>query len=86
MSDELTRPLEHWKLFSFAQSNPDGTGQGNVPALLRRVADTVESLGDTDVVDITFLSLETADEDNLLMTVYYYGEDPNEPKVTAGSD
>lgn len=56
----------------FAQSNPTGTGQGDVPALLRRVADSIEGLGNVQVQDITFSSEVTADEDDLTMTVYYH--------------
>jgi hypothetical protein len=56
----------------FAQSNPSGAGQGFVPALLRRVADSIEALGDVDVQDITFSSVPTGEEDDLTMTVYYH--------------
>jgi hypothetical protein len=55
----------------FAQSNRNGIGQGYVPALLRRVADSIEELGDVQVQDITFHIEVTADEDDLMMTVYY---------------
>lgn len=58
--------------YHFSQSNPAGPGQGDVPALLRRVADTVEGLGDVEVMDITFQSVPTADENDLTMTVYYH--------------
>ena len=44
----------HWTIHHFSQSNPAGPGQGDVAALLRRVADTVESLGDVQVQDLTF--------------------------------
>jgi hypothetical protein len=54
--------------------NPDGKGQGDVPALLRRVADSIEALGDVMVEDITFLTETTADERALSMTVYYHRE------------
>jgi hypothetical protein len=49
----------------FSQSNPNGTGQGDVAALLRRVADTLEELGDVTVQDITFSSEVTGGEDDL---------------------
>jgi hypothetical protein len=42
-----------------------------VAALLRRVADTIDSLGEIDIHDITFSSSPTADEDDLQVTVYY---------------
>jgi len=55
----------------FGQSNPAGPGQGDVPALLRRVADSLGELGDVTVQDITFHAEPTAGEDDLTMTVYY---------------
>lgn len=60
-----------WTMFHFSQSNPDGPRKGSVPALLRRVADSLDELGDVVVHDITFHSEVTADEDDLTMTVYY---------------
>lgn len=42
-----------------------------MPALLRRLADSIDDLGDVVVHDITFHSDVTADEDDLTMTVYY---------------
>jgi hypothetical protein len=47
MSRDIT--IQH-----FSQSNPHGPGQDSIPALLRRVADTVEGLGDVVVQDIVF--------------------------------
>jgi hypothetical protein len=40
-------------------------------ALLRRVADTIDGLGDVDVQDVTFHSDVTNGEDDLTVTVYY---------------
>jgi hypothetical protein len=34
-------PDERWSMFHFSQSNPAGPGQGDVAALLRRVADSI---------------------------------------------
>jgi hypothetical protein len=56
----------------FSQSNPTGPGQGDVRELLRRVADSIESLGDVDVQDITFATAPTDAEDDLTMTVYFH--------------
>jgi hypothetical protein len=61
-----------WTILHFSQSNPSGVGQGDVAALLRRVADSIESYGDIDVADITFHSAVTDGEDDLTMTVYYH--------------
>jgi hypothetical protein len=63
-----------WTVLHFSQSNPIGEGQGDVAALLRRVADTVDSHGDIDVQDITFQSSLTDGEDDLTMTVYYHDQ------------
>lgn len=63
-----------WTVLNFSQSNPAGDGQGDVVALLRRVADTLESCGDVTVQDISFHSEVTGDEDDLTMTVYYHDE------------
>jgi hypothetical protein len=49
-----------------------------VPALLRRVAESIDELGDVVVQDITFHSEATAEEDDLMMTVYYYEQPPPE--------
>lgn len=58
----------------FTQSNPDGPDQGDVAALLRRVADTVDELGDVQLQDVVFGSEVTAGEDDLHMTVYFHRE------------
>lgn len=63
---------EQWTILHFSQSNPTGAGQGSVPALLRRVADSIDALGDVQVQDITFSSEVTGEEDDLTMTVYYH--------------
>jgi hypothetical protein len=63
---------DKWTIFHFSQSNAAGDGQGDVPPLLRRVADTLEELGDVQVQDVTFSSEVTEGEDDLTMTVYYH--------------
>jgi len=40
--------------------------------LLRRVADSIEALGDVQIQDITFHSEVTGREDDLTMIVYYH--------------
>jgi hypothetical protein len=69
---------DDWTVSHFGQSNPEGEGQGDVAALLRRVADTIEELGDIDVLDLVFHSEPTADEDRVNITVYYYRPDQEE--------
>ena len=68
----MTEDEQHWTVRRFSQSNPAGRGEGYVPALLRRVADSIESLGDVRVNDITFHAESTAGEEDLTMTVYYH--------------
>lgn len=63
MSGEAASTSREWILKTFAQSNPDGNDRENIPALLRRVAETIESLGPVDVDDIFF-------------GYHEYGEDP----------
>jgi hypothetical protein len=65
---------DDWTISHFALSNPSGEGQGDVAALLRRVADHIESLGDVQVQDITFTSTPTGTEDDLTVTVYFERE------------
>ena len=63
--------VERWTAFHFSESNPAGRGQGDVSALLRRVADTIDTLGEVEVLDITFKATPTESEEDLTMTVYY---------------
>jgi hypothetical protein len=65
-----------WTINHFTQSNPNGTGQGDVAALLRRVADSLDALGDVQVQDLTFHSEVTDGEDDLHVTVYYEAATP----------
>ena len=61
-----------WTIFNFSQSNPKGSGQGDVAALLRRVAESIDELGNVQVQDVAFGSEVTDGEDDLTMTVYYH--------------
>jgi hypothetical protein len=63
--------VERYTMNHFSQGNPVGAGQGDVPALLRRVADTIAELGDVTVHDITFHREHIDGEDAVTMTVYY---------------
>jgi hypothetical protein len=67
-------PRDPWSVYHFSQSNPAGKGQGDVAALLRRVAGSIDELGDIWVHNVCFKSFSTADEDDLTMTVYYSRE------------
>jgi hypothetical protein len=55
----------------FSISNPAGLGQGDVPKLLRSLADSLEQEGDVQVMDIVFHSEVTGEEDDLTFTVYF---------------
>lgn len=68
----VTDPRDIASALTFAQSNPSGPGQGDVAALLRRVADSIDALGEVQIEDITFTTTLTAEEDDLTMNVYYY--------------
>ena len=60
--------IGRWTCRHFAQSTSEG-----VPALLRRVADSVESLGEVSVQDITYQAEITEDGDTRhTMTVYFH--------------
>ena len=64
---------ERWTVEHFSQANPGGEGQGDVPALLRRVAGTIADLGDVDVQDVVFRAeLDEAGDDRPSMTVYFH--------------
>jgi hypothetical protein len=74
MSDRSESPPgngEHCTTFHFSQGNPVGPGYWNVPSLLRRVADTIESTPDIRVQDIFFHNNYVDDDKELFMTVYY---------------
>jgi hypothetical protein len=44
--------MESWTLRYFAQTNPKGPAQDDVPSLLRRVADSIAELGAVEVQDV----------------------------------
>ena len=66
------KPSKKWTINHFSQANPKGAGRGDVPRLLRRVADTIEKLGKVEIQDIVMHSEITESGDWYSMTVYYY--------------
>jgi hypothetical protein len=68
----VSSPSEKWSVCHFAQANPDGPDQENVPALLRRVADSIEEFGDIEVSDICFHNDYDAGGDSYVHMVVYY--------------
>lgn len=71
MSDNPGQP-QSWTVEHFSQANPKGEGQGDVPALLRRVANTIEEFGAIEVQDIVFQTEVTEDGAWHSMTVYFH--------------
>jgi hypothetical protein len=63
---------ESWTIRHFSQSNGEGDREDDVPALLRRVASSVEEYGDITVQDLTFQTDITADGPRSSMTVYFH--------------
>lgn len=70
---QACRVTDSWQIRHFSQSNPAGQGQGDVPALLRSLAGSIEQLEDVEVQDIVFHN-ETDDEGRSYptMTVYFH--------------
>jgi hypothetical protein len=54
-------------MFHFSEA-----GRGDVPELLRRVADSIQALGEIQVEDIAFSTQQTDGADDIAMTVYYH--------------
>jgi hypothetical protein len=62
------------QIHHFSQGNAKGPGQDDVPAMLRRVAESIEGLGVVTVQDITFENEVTEDGLWPSLTVYFrYG-------------
>ena len=67
--------MDEWRAFHFSQANPGGERQDDVPALLRRVADSIAELGEVQVMDVVFRTERTSEGDSHPMTVYYLRPD-----------
>ncbi|MGI5171776.1 hypothetical protein ACQEU3_46265 [Spirillospora sp. CA-253888] len=70
---------DSWSVRHFSQANPKGPGQGDVPALLRRVADSIEELGRVEVQDLLLHQEITAEGPWTNLTVYFHPADPADP-------
>lgn len=68
---------DDWTVSHFSQSNPKGPRQEDVPALLRRVADSIETLGEIDIQDIVCNCPGELTDDGWWpsITVYYSRKD-----------
>ena len=61
----------------FSQANPEDEGQEDVAALLRKLAATIEELGDVEVQDIVFhMQLDDEAKDRPTATVYFHRNPP----------
>lgn len=66
-----------WTIEHFSQANPNGPGQGDVPALLRCVAATLEQLSAVEVADLV-LHTEITDQGAWpSLTVYFHRPTPD---------
>jgi hypothetical protein len=75
---------ESWTIEHFSQANPRGDGQASVPALLRRVADTIDQLGPVDVQDLVLHSEITEDgQDWPSLTVYFHRTEDAQAAVSS---
>ncbi|MFF3287402.1 hypothetical protein [Streptomyces sp. NPDC003023] len=61
--------IPEYSMYHFSQANPAGPGSTDVPALLRRVADSIESIDGAEVFDIVFRP--DPGDGQPTMTVYY---------------
>jgi hypothetical protein len=67
---------DSWPIRHFSQTNPRGPGQQDVPALLRRVADSIEELGPVEVQDLVLHQEVTAEGLWPSLTVYFHPAGP----------
>ena len=66
---------DEWTMHHFSLANPQGEGQDDVAALLKRVADAIRSHGEIRVHDITYHDeIDEQGEHRPTMTVYYERE------------
>ncbi|MFE9373036.1 hypothetical protein ACFYM2_25140 [Streptomyces sp. NPDC006711] len=68
----MTSTPEFWTIRHFSQANPAGPGCDNLPALLRRLADSIEALGHVEVQDVVIESEMTEHGPWRSGTVYYH--------------
>ncbi|GHG23877.1 hypothetical protein ACFFSH_38285 [Streptomyces filamentosus] len=62
----------HWTVRHFSQANPTGPGCDSVPALLRRLADSIEALGPAEIQDVVIASEMTEHGPWRSGTVYFH--------------
>lgn len=67
MSERTSWIVEH-----FSQANPAGQSQSDVPALLRRVSDSIDALGEVEVQDLVLHTEVTKNGDWSSLTRYFH--------------
>jgi hypothetical protein len=65
-----------WTAEYFSQANPRGPGQGDVPGLLRRVADTIGEHGPVDLQDLVLHTEVNEFGSWPSITVYFHRNEP----------
>ncbi|MDY0811255.1 hypothetical protein [Kitasatospora purpeofusca] len=68
----MTSTPDSWTIRHFSQANPAGPGCASVPALLRRLADSIEALGPVEVQDVVIESEMTEHGAWRSGTVYFH--------------
>ena len=72
----MATPPEHWLASQFTLANPKGRRQGDLPRLLRAVAEEVEALGGAEVYDLVVHAEATGRGPWYSVTVYYASPEP----------
>ncbi|MCC3326917.1 hypothetical protein [Nocardia abscessus] len=76
---------DRYQINHFSQSNPAGPGQGDVAALLRTIAASIEQLGDVSVQDLV-LHNEITSEGAWPSITVYYSRHQSRVQASAGRD
>jgi hypothetical protein len=74
----MASPPDHWVAQHFSLANPKGRRQGDLPRLLRGVAEEVEALGGAEVYDLVLHAETTSRGPWYSVTVYYARPDDPE--------
>ena len=69
--EENGKSAKSWSIEYFSISNPSGANQADVPALLRRVAESLEHHGTVEVQDLVFRNEVVDGNDWPSVTVYF---------------
>jgi hypothetical protein len=72
----LVDELASWTAEHFSLANPRGQGQGNVPLLLRNVADAIQGLGAVEIQDLVLHTEVNEFGDWPSITVYFHRGQP----------